>query len=81
MTLNSIQNWFLINNKGLREDVTPFGSDEVISRPIAITKENIINHQDTMNSYIEMIKEGITPDYYLNLAKEYINEYERLKIN
>ena len=71
--------WFKNNPEGLRENVTPFGSDKVISRPVAITKENIISHKETIESYLEMLAGGITPKYYTELLEDYIKEYDRLK--
>tara|TARA_R110000765_G_scaffold65449_2_gene126958 strand:+ start:105 stop:353 length:249 start_codon:yes stop_codon:yes gene_type:complete len=71
--------WFNKNPEGLRENVTPFGSDKVISRPIAITKENIISHKETVTKYLTKLEEGILPKYYTEKITEYIKEYDRLK--
>ena len=71
--------WFKNNPEGLRENVTPFGSDKVISRPIAITKENIISHKETVTKYLTKLEEGILPKYYTEKITDYIEDYDRLK--
>ena len=77
--LRDLEFWFQNNPEGLRENVTPFGSDKVISRPIAITKEHIISHKETVTKYLTKLEEGILPKYYTEKITEYIEDYDRLK--
>tara|TARA_R110002051_G_scaffold312564_1_gene387851 strand:- start:129 stop:371 length:243 start_codon:yes stop_codon:yes gene_type:complete len=79
MKLEDIEKWFLDNPKELREEVIPFGTSKKISRPISVL--DIINHRDTMKTYINMLQGDINPEYYQKKVEEYINEYNRLNPN
>ena len=75
--LDKYKIWFENNPKGLTEYVIPFGTTKKIQRPISIN--GIINHKDTITSYLTMLENGIKVDYYTSLMNDYIEKYEGFK--
>lgn len=77
MKVTDIEQWFKDNPKGLREEFTPHGSSRKTTKPIEVC--GIINHVDTVKTYINMIKQGLKTAYYLDKVTKYIEEYNKLK--
>ena len=69
--------WFKNNPNNLFKEMTDHDSKEIRSDVIGVL--GIVNHADTVTSYLDMLRIGITPEYYTGLLEEYIEDYDRLK--
>ena len=75
--LKDFELWFQNNPNNLFKEMTDHYSKELRSDVIDVL--GIVNHADTVTSYLDMLRIGITPKYYTDLLEEYIKEYNRLK--
>lgn len=69
--------WFKKNPNNLFKEMTDHDSKELRSDVIDVL--GIVKHADTVTSYLDMLRIGITPKYYTDLLEDYIKEYDKLK--